>query len=219
MADVASFPGINAIPGSSSSSNNNGELLSVMTPSFRPIWTDRGSGGSRDGAFWDPLAQGPLRPVGSVVVDNYQNINGHRLGLLIAENPSGSSGGQPPVASPRDYTELWNDKGTGASQDGSVWRPVAPNGYVALGDVFQQGYSKPDNNRIWCIRQDLVRPARFASQSTWDDKKTGAKTDLSVWEIHGSLMDAELNAAQINSFRSSSNYSPPDSSYAALPAF
>jgi hypothetical protein len=214
MAEVdTSFISSHGLHGNS---NSNGELLTVMTPSFHPIWNDKGSGGSRDGAFWEPLAQGPLRPVGSVAVDNYGDVNGRYMGLLVAENPS-SSTGPAPVASPRDYTELWNDKGTGANQDGSVWRPIPPNGYVVLGDVFQHGYSKPDTNRIWCVRQDLIKPARFGSQSTWDDKNTGAKTDLSVWEVHGNLVSGELNASQINSFRCSQNYNPPDSSYAVLP--
>lgn len=198
--------------------NANSELITVMTPSFHPLWNDRGSGGARDGAFWEPLTQGPLRPVGSVVVGSHQDVNGRYMGLLVGEDPSAYSGGRAPVASPRDYTQLWNDEGTGSKQDGSVWRPVPPNGYVALGDVFQHGYSKPDTNRIWCLRSDLVKPARYASQSTWDDKDTGAKTDLSVWEVQGNLVAGNTYASQINSFRCSSNNHPPDSSYAILPA-
>lgn len=198
------------------SGTNHDDVFIVYTSSYDPIWNDKGSGASRDGGFWHPQAQGPLRPIGSVVVNNYNNINGYYSSILVGNNAD--SGSPPAVASPNGYTEIWNDKGSGASKDGSLWRPVAPSGYVAMGDVVQSGYSQPDTNRIWCLRQDLAQAARFGVQSTWDDKNSGASRDVSVWEVFSNLRDeAGPQVSRINSFRANPNYSAPDSRFAVLP--
>uniref|UniRef100_A0A8H7NI21 DUF946 domain-containing protein n=1 Tax=Bionectria ochroleuca TaxID=29856 RepID=A0A8H7NI21_BIOOC len=198
---------------------DNGEFIRVMTSSFDPIWNDKGSGAARDGAFWHPKAQAHLRPMGSIAVGNYSNINGNYSAILVGANPNVSTKGvQPPVASPEGYNQIWNDKGSGAEKDGSIWRPVAPSGYVAMGDIAQSGYSQPDTNRIWCLRADLAKNARYGTQSIWDDKKSGADKDVSVWEIQSNLKGADdPKIVQINSFRASQNYSPPDTSFAVLP--
>lgn len=57
---------------------------------------------------------------------------------------------------PVDMILMYNDKGSGAKTDWSIWRPVAPDGYVALGDVNQLGYDKPPLTSVVCVRKDLV---------------------------------------------------------------
>jgi hypothetical protein len=122
-----------------------GAIEIAYTTSFQLLWNDQRSGADEDGAFWLPKAQGDFRPIGPIVVRNYDDINGRRGGLLVR----GDSGA---VASPTDYQLIWADKGSGARRDGAVWRPVPPAGYVALGDLFWNGYSKPPTNAIWCVR-------------------------------------------------------------------
>ncbi|KAJ4860692.1 vacuolar protein sorting-associated protein 62 domain-containing protein [Trichoderma breve] len=76
------------------------------------------------------------------------------------------------------FSARWNDKGSGATR--------APNGYVELGDVAMSGLTQtPATSDIWCVRQDLVKQGSFASNSIWDDKKSKAKSDVSIWEIQG----------------------------------
>lgn len=54
-----------------------GELVVTLTSSFNAIWNDVGSGTTRDGGF---------RPLGSMAVGNFKELNGQRAALLIGAN-------------------------------------------------------------------------------------------------------------------------------------
>ncbi len=43
---------------------------------------------------------------------------------------------------------LWNDKGSGASKDAAIWRPVPQPGYFSLGDVIVPSYEDINGKRI-----------------------------------------------------------------------
>ncbi|KAM0523060.1 hypothetical protein ACHAPE_001552 [Trichoderma viride] len=207
------------------------QLCITTTASFSARWNDRGSGASRDGGFWHPSPQGDMRPLGSVAVPHYNDINGYNMARLYG--PSSCSGadaastsGPSIVASPTGYTQIWKDEKSGAAKDGSFWRPIPPNGYVALGDVAQSGWSAPSTNDVWCVRQDMVSQGSFGSNSVWDDKKSGAKTDVSVWEVRSSAYGAadgeqvghgEVAATSLGPIRGNQQYSAPDSSFAQVP--
>jgi len=79
---------------------------------------------------------------------------------VIVLKESDSSGA---LAAPVDYTEVWNDKGSGSNNDGSFWRPVPPPGYVALGAVAQSGYGKPALDDVVCVREDLTTDGAIGS--------------------------------------------------------
>lgn len=38
----------------------------------------------------------------------------------------------------------------------SIWKPLAPDGYTALGVVFQNSYAKPKNDTIFCVSNDYI---------------------------------------------------------------
>ena len=42
-----------------------------------------------------------------------------------------------------DYDEVWNDSGSGANQDVSVWRPRVPAGCHLIGMTAKNGHSRP----------------------------------------------------------------------------
>lgn len=208
------------------------QLYTTTTASFSTRWNDRGSGASRDGGFWHPNSQGDMRPLGSVAVAHYNDINGNNSVRLYGPGPSAGPG-LGPVADPTGYNQVWKDEKSGAAKDGSFWRPIPPNGYVALGDVAQSGWSAPSTNDVWCVRADLVKQGSFGSNSVWDDKKSGAKTDVSVWEIRsstcwtaegetetadgGNVGDVEVAATYLGPIRGSQDYNAPDSSFARVP--
>jgi hypothetical protein len=97
--------------------------------------------------------------------------------MLIAD------GGNQAVAAPTDYTWIWDDSGSGADWDGAVWRPVAPQGYIALGDVATPNHGKPSLNDIWCVRADLVATGTFAGGATWTDHGSGGHNDVAAWPV------------------------------------
>lgn len=131
-----------------------GELVVTLTSSFNAIWNDVGSGTTRDGGF---------RPLGSMAVGNFKELNGQRAALLIGAKSTSSS--NPPVKAPTSYTQLWADKGSGAKLNGSFWRPIAASGYIAMGDVVQSGYTTPSTSKVWCLRSDLVADGQYADES------------------------------------------------------
>lgn len=199
------------------------ELVTKITASFTQRWNDAGSGASRNGGFWHPNSDGEFRPVGSVGVGNHKDINGSYSAVLIARNPAATQTAnaegmyESPVASPIGFTQIWKDEGSKAKSDGSFWRPIPPNGYVALGDVAQHKWSSPSVVDVWCVRRDLVLPSSFGTPSIWDDKKSGAKGNVSVWEIRGGYGNVEPAVTRLGAIRASETYSEPNSSFAVIP--
>ncbi|QIY58343.1 Vps62-related protein [Streptomyces sp. RPA4-5] len=92
------------------------------------------------------------------------------------------------LKSPTDFTLIWEDRASGAAAYGSVWRPIPPEGYVSLGDVFVEGWDKPNRNSYVCVRKtpvggrSYVREAVIGS-SIWDDGGSGAHMSVGMWAI------------------------------------
>ena len=86
------------------------------------------------------------------------------------------------IAYPVDYTFIWWDKGAfPLNSDGAVWHPIAPAGYVAMGDIATCGYNKPSLRAMVCIRSDLVTACPIGNE-VWNDKGSGARLDFSGWD-------------------------------------
>jgi len=158
------------------------DLRIGFTTQFALQWNDKGSGGKRDGAYWRPVAIGNLNgyhPLGDYGVGNYNDVNGQAAVAVVSDvnGPSGNA-----LRPPLDYELVWTDKGSGSDRDGSMWRPLPPPGYVALGLVCNNGYGKPAVDIIRCVRADLVI-ASLIGNLVWDDSGTGADRDFGSWEI------------------------------------
>eukprot|EP00124_Ichthyophonus_hoferi_P005956 Ihof_evm2s1072 gene=Ihof_evmTU2s1072 len=88
----------------------------------------------------------------------------------------------PPFARPIDFQEVWNDKGTGCLESVLIYRPIAPEGYEAVGDVCVnrvdlQTYDKtvkeiPYLKDVFCLRCDLVSDGEVG-RKLWDDSSCG----------------------------------------------
>ncbi|KAJ0160295.1 hypothetical protein CTA2_8214 [Colletotrichum tanaceti] len=157
-----------------------------MTASYGGVWDDTGSGARRSVCLRTPSAQGTssLCPLGDYAQPGgYYEINGgKRASLIVGQTPKHETGPSRRWPDPTDYTRIWIDNGSGGKHDGAIWRPVAPSGYVALGDVGCYGHGKPNANNIWCVREDLVGYGKFLAGSAWDDGGSGGATqDVSLW--------------------------------------
>jgi len=71
------------------------------------------------------------------------------------------------LVEPLDY-ELIGQHSSGCS----FWRPIPPQGYVALGFVAQMGPEKPDTDEIRCLREDLATPGK-TGERIWPDPMFG----------------------------------------------
>jgi hypothetical protein len=112
-------------------------------------WKDVGSGGEMDCEFWRIVAPEGYAALGDVVTNNYSKPSDAftnkfaciRKDLLVKGTIN--------------HIEQWNDRGSGAKQDGSVWQVDGP-GLAGLFKV-QSGYQKP-------VIQVFVLPAKVVQE-------------------------------------------------------
>lgn len=155
-----------------------GGLKLAFTDTFDYRWSDAGSGGEYDVGFYRPVAPEGFRSLGSFGVKGYDSPNHRHWALCVAAADNDPTA----VRAPDDYDWVWSDAGSGANDDGSCWRPRAPDGYVALGDVFVTTHGKPSLEDVWCVRADLVGEGDVDNW-IWDDWGTGSDLDFSAWGI------------------------------------
>lgn len=118
-------------------------------------------------------------PPGFHAVGTLAGVNGlprnARL-LLVKENEPGA------LLPPEKFTRVWSSEGIDGGSRGSVWRPHAPRGYVALGDVGAGRISgAPDRNAFRCVRSDLV--LQTALRFLWNDQKSGADDSVTLFQV------------------------------------
>ena len=80
-----------------------------------------------------------------------------------------------------DYVWVHDDTGSGAFTDGSIWRPVVPPGFVAIGDVAHASHDAP-NFATLVIRDDpdaLRRPVGY--EQVWSDEGSLGDHDVTIW--------------------------------------
>jgi hypothetical protein len=120
---------------------------------YQAVWTDSGSGANRDGAFWRPIPPDGYVCLGDVVT-------GYDFG----------QGYPPPTPDAircvrREYTApakidraIWNDTGSGADGDVSVWHLVpGVHGGVYLGALTSVGGSySPPSQPVYTLQESVV---------------------------------------------------------------
>lgn len=160
-------------------------LLINFTTQFNRIWDSAGSG-SKKGSFWRPSPSADLLPgyfpLGDVVSPGFENINESNIVAVVCEGvpENGDTSKGKALGVPIDFEQVWKDSGSGAKADITIWRPIPPDGYVALGMVCSNGRDKPLRNTVRCVRADLVI-ASPANRMIWDDRGSGAKKNFSAW--------------------------------------
>lgn len=159
-------------------------LLINFTTEFSPLWDDRGAGSESPVKFWRPIPSSDFLngfyPLGDLAVASYDNINKQRIVAVVSE--LSVVGMQMALCAPVEYELVWKDSGSNAHSDGAIWRPIPPQGYVALGLVCGIGHDKPSRDAIRCVRADLVI-ASYISDLIWNDRGSGALNDFSAWDI------------------------------------
>lgn len=119
----------------------------------------------------------------------------------VAPTPGSPEATGDVLAAPLSWTCVWR-----MSKGWAMWRAVAPDGYVAIGDVFHYDYPpvyEETFRRYACLRLDCVR-AVPGGPSLWDDRGTGARCDGSMWVVP----DGSDNPWQ--RFQVRPDYSPPE---------
>ncbi|NJL26985.1 MAG: Vps62-related protein [Thermoanaerobaculia bacterium] len=170
-------------------------LLIGNTSQYNWVWNDSGSGANDDVTVWRPSpTDSTFSIIGDYAQGNYSDPTGTSLTLkAINDNPSA-----PLLAAPVGWRQVWNDKGSGGDHDGSIWSPVPPDGYVALGHVANSGYDAPNISNFVCVRRDLVETTQVGA-IIWADHGSGANSDLTLYSIQG-VQSAFVGQANYNPF-------------------
>ena len=175
-------------------------LLQVATaPGYDASWNDDDSGADRDGAIWKPKSTAGFRPLAYIPTASWSFD--HNIELLLVKTD------QPGVVAPLGYNWVYNDNDSGAKVDLSIWRPIAPAGYVCLGDVTSNNYGiAPSTDLIRCVHQSYVEQAPSVVFK-WNDKGSGGKYDGSFWDSY----NPNGSTHNIGALRGNRSHSQPNS--------
>ncbi|CAN1281796.1 Intermembrane lipid transfer protein vps13A [Linum perenne] len=91
-----------------------------------------------------------------------------------------------------------------ADSDCSIWMPVAPPGYTALGCVAHVGRQPPANHIVYCLRSDLVASTTYQECLLCAPQQLSSATGFSIWRMDNVIASFYAH--------SSSEYPPKDSS-------
>jgi hypothetical protein len=156
-------------------------LDTIKVCDFELAYQDKGSGADKDLAIYRPHAPVGYYLIGDYIQGSYKKADGCTLAIKPASNNAESL-----LIAPGTWEQVWNDKGSGANMDGSIWRALPPNqNYVCLGSVGQTGYQQPAMNNYRCVHQCLVE-SRMAANSLWSDAGSGAKHRVSLYSLGNS---------------------------------
>ncbi|MEZ4883159.1 MAG: Vps62-related protein [Chitinophagales bacterium] len=81
-----------------------------------------------------------------------------------------------------NFDHVYSDRGTGAEEDLSIWKPQLPSGYHALGHYAKAGYDAPTESMPVVRAIDptaLAHPVDY--QRFYADNGTGGDQDASFW--------------------------------------
>ncbi len=183
-----------------------------------------------DGSPWiyHPVETDGFHPLGSVEggqggLRDWTTTTG-KGGVMGVKAKEGYDPDNPPIKHPVDYTaiiHLRNEPGYKAS----IWTPIAPEGYVAMGVVVTRGTNiKPPLTAVVCVREDLTIKGTVASKyivraedtytTTWPFTNTRV---WAIWNIEGPVAGFHENAylhpgtfVAVNSGSSSNPRAPTD---------
>lgn len=177
-----------------------GDLILTFTTKYDLRWSDGGSGSDDNAAYYQPVPPQGFFALGSMGVNNYDNPDGKFASMCVKASASPLLK-KPPLARPQRFEFIWNDRGSGADRNGSCWRPVPPDGYVALGDVFVEGYDAPTGDPVMCVARELVIQGKVGDR-IWIDAGSGADRDFGSWEItaNNEFLDTPDGVFAVNSF-------------------
>ena len=129
-------------------------------------WTDSGSGADMDGNFYLPSVENNFYIIGGLGTQSKKLSNCITTVSIPENNPADT-----PVllVAPVDWKLIWNDKGSGADRDGSMWEAIPPDSnYRCLGTVPQARYKKPEVPGYRCVHSSLTEKI-VSSEIIWSD--------------------------------------------------
>ncbi|KAK5994662.1 hypothetical protein PT974_05147 [Cladobotryum mycophilum] len=160
---------------------NYGEIRVAVTPKYKHVYGAWNTGAKAKLGIWYPTADDSFRPLSVVAVKSHEGINDKHGTMPLVDSS------MPALKEPTDWTKVWANYGSNSSYWLAYWRPTPPDGYACVGDFVTaafdtSGRSKPDTNKIWCVRKDLAREGTYAAKPFWRNDGAKGEEDFSIWE-------------------------------------
>ena len=91
---------------------------------------------------------------------------------------------------PKDYELVWDNKDMidlYNEQEISIWKPIPNEGFIEMGNVFVNGYIKPQMNEVVCISVDYLKEESiYSNDENYDFGNPifyNVKSQLALWNI------------------------------------
>lgn len=173
-------PEVSSTPSTPAVADGQPTIILQTISIYHWLWSSKGSGADECTISRPVLTQ----PGFWILGDHANNFYGPGTGPTIVATTRNDVANDPLIKAPVDWAEVWTDKGSGGDHKGAVWFPVAPDGYVALGYVVTNGYSKPQGVTYGCLRMDQVQESTVTGV-IWTDRKSGARKHVSLFSVEG----------------------------------
>lgn len=167
-------------------------LNAPHTVDFKRIWTDGGAFSAGKGvSIWRPIAPAGYAFLGDCFCNGFTPPKS--VHVLNASRMSNTLSDQALLADPIDYQMVWHDGNPRSDLRTTIWKPVAPEGYVSLGSVVSIG-RLPSRIDVKCIRIDVTLPASVPRKPLWFIRKDQNLTPpLSVWTVEDAVGSFHVN--------------------------
>ncbi|KAL0043204.1 hypothetical protein WJX82_008555 [Trebouxia sp. C0006] len=127
-------------------------------------------------SFWQPVAPPGYLPLGHVPSIG---LDPPADPVLVYRNDS-EKGSRPSVKPAREFHLIWRQHGRSPV---TMWEPILPQGYRALGTVVVPDAEQPGSKEVLCVREDLCA-------------KTGI-FDSPIWKFEPPIMQGGLNVQRL----------------------
>lgn len=158
-------------------------------------------------SFWERKPVNEYFPIGQACITTDKPVT---LADLTKNNVAGLTllvkGGSFPI----DYEKIWDNQNNAEKGPLTIWKPIPPKNYIALGDIAVAGFDKPPISLIKCLPISILEQTKDIKQALWknplprnpDPKKIEVSPpgSMSIWEI-----------GNYNLFFGKDSYQRPDS--------
>lgn len=114
-------------------------------------------------SIWEPINKNLYKSIGHIATVSTDKPTNDAILLKGA------------IESPIDYKLIWS------SEEGiSIWKPVPPDGYIALGVVCNNSLNKPLKNKIACVAIEYTEEIEVG-QIIWKSEGLDPNKKISFW--------------------------------------
>jgi len=111
-------------------------------------------------SFWQPVSPPGYLPLGHVPSIG---LDPPADPVLVYRNDS-ENGSRPSVKPAREFHLIWRQNGRSPV---TMWEPLPPQGYRALGTVVVPDAEQPGSKEVLCVREDLCAKTGIFDSPIW----------------------------------------------------